>query len=76
MQLSECDRDVDVDVILRDAGTRGEWIAGYTDRSGRDRVRKRKKKGKSKRDDSRGILSYFIAGLLVSFSLSQLSTIE
>jgi hypothetical protein len=68
-ESSECDRDVDV--ILRDAGTRGEWLAGHTDRF-LTRIGSKKEKEKSKRDDSRGILS----GLLVSFYLSQLNTIK
>ena len=70
-ELSECDRDVDV--ILRDAGTRGEWLAGYTDRFltgiGSE---KEKEKGKTKRDDSRCVLS----GLLVSFYLSYIRMIR
>jgi hypothetical protein len=54
-RLSECDRDVDA--ILRDAGTRGEWIAGYTDRFLAGIGSEKEKKRKSRRDDSRGILS-------------------
>lgn len=69
MQLSECDRDVDVDVILRDAGTRGEWIAGYTDRSGRDRVRKRKEKKERAREMTHGVFYRILSRVFSYLSL-------